>query len=90
MEEAFHRLRLNRAGVNMHLQDEHFKTWLKEEYPAKESTTPPKPEKWMKLVDMVQFMCEHRTIPEESGWMILILVLKGNTDNQEIGLLEVL
>ena len=41
VETAVCRLRLNRAGVHMHLRSEQFNTWLREAYPAKE--TPPYP-----------------------------------------------
>ena len=86
---AVRRLRLKRAGVHMHLRAEHFKTWLRKAYPKIEATAPPNPDKWMKLVELVQFVWEHRTIPEELGWKILILTPKGNTDIQVIGILEV-
>ena len=60
-----------------------------EVYPEKEATTPPKPVRWMKLVNLGQFMWELGTIPADLGCRILVLVSKGNTDNLGIGLLEV-
>ena len=87
---AVRRLRLKRAGVHMHLRAEHFKTWLRKAYPANEATAPPNPAKWMKLVDLVQFMWEHITIPTELVWKILVLTSKGNTHTRGIGLLEFL
>ena len=84
-------LRLKRTGGHMHLWVKHFNMWLREEYPQKEASAPtPKPEKWMKLVELVQFMWDHGTIPAKMVWTILILIPKGNTDNQGIGILEVL
>ena len=44
----------------------------------------------MKLVELVQFMLEYRTIPTDLVWTILILFSKGNAYTQEIGLLEIL
>ena len=35
-------------------------------------------------------MCQHREILIELGWKILVLLPKGNTDTQVIGLLETL
>ena len=42
----------------------------------------------MQLVDIVQYMWSTRDIPRESGWTILVLISKGNTDTQGIGLLK--
>ena len=71
-------MRVNRAGGHTQLQAKHFKMCLRESYPEKEATASPK---LMKLVEMVQFMWERRTIPAELGWTILILISKGNIDN---------
>ena len=43
----------------------------------------------MKLVDMVQFMWDRRTISSEMGWKIVILVPKGNADTRGMGLLGI-
>ena len=58
----------------MHIWAEHLKTWLREAYLEKETTPPPKPLKFMKLVELVQFMWEQVTIPTDMGWKILILI----------------
>ena len=44
----------------------------------------------MKLVDLVQFMWYHRTIPADLGWMIFIPIPKGKSDTQRMGILKVL
>ena len=44
----------------------------------------------MKLVDLVQFMWYHRTIPADLGWMIFIPIPKGKSDTQGMGILKVL
>ena len=83
-------MRMNRKGGHTHLLENHFKTWLREAYLEKEETSLPKPEKWMKLVDMVHFMWDHGTIPTGMVFIILILIPKVNSDTQEKGLLEVI
>ena len=42
---------------------------------------PPPPAKWMKLLELIQFMWEHVTIPTYLGWTILVLISNGNTYN---------
>ena len=74
----------------MHRWDEQFKTWMRKAYLDKEPTSPPNPAKWMKLLGLIQFMWEHRTIPIELGWKIRFFILKVNEDIQGIGLIEVL
>ena len=51
------------------------------------NVNPPIPEKWHKLVDIIQFMWQNGDIPRELGWTILVLTQKGNTDTRGIGLL---
>ena len=67
-DTSVHCLGVNRVGGHTQLWGEHFKSWLREAYPVKEATTPPKPVKWWKLVDLVQFVWELRTIPADMGW----------------------
>ena len=40
------------------------------------------------MVEITQFMWQHRDIQRELGWTILVLITKGNTDTKGIGLLE--
>ena len=49
-------LRKNRSGGHTYLQSEHFQTWLREAYLENKATPPPKTEKWIKIVELVQFM----------------------------------
>ena len=51
---------------------------------------PPNLAKWMTLVELVQFIWDHGTIPKDMGWKILLLITKGNSDTRGIELLEVL
>ena len=79
VEASVHCLRVNTTGGHKHLQAKHFNMCLQKAYPEKDATPPPpKSVKWMKLVEMVQFMWNHGTIPAELGWMILILVPNSN------------
>ena len=49
--------------------------------PGEGGNPPPlKPEKWIKLMELVHFIWKNSTIPIELGWTILILISKGNTD----------
>ena len=54
-------------------------------YPAEGKSTP-----FQKLVGMTQYMWQHRDILADMGWKLLVLIPKGNTDTQGVGLLETL
>ena len=41
-------------------------------------------------MDIVQYIYSTGYIPQELGWTILVLIHKGNTDTQGVGLLETL
>ena len=41
IEAAVRRLKMNRAGGNIHLQVEHLHPWRREAYPSETSTNPP-------------------------------------------------
>ena len=56
MEASFHRLFPLKACRHTHLRAEHFKQWLREAYPGENSNTPPRIERRMILVDIVQNM----------------------------------
>ena len=51
---------------------------------------PPRAELWMCLVDIDQNMWLTGDIPQDLGWNFLVLIPKGTTDTQCIGLLETL
>ena len=55
----------------------------------KTSTAPPNPNRWLKLVELIQFMWENEFIPTELGWTMLVIIQKSNVDTQRIRLLEV-
>ena len=44
----------------------------------------------MCLIDIVQNMWHTGDIPQELGWTLLVLITKGTTDTQGIGMLEIL
>ena len=91
VKSAVLRLRPHKAGSHTHLRTEYFKTWIRKAYPG-EGATPPTPPIWK-----VDAACGHCPIYVEHwgdsallGWTILLLILKGDTDNRGIGLLETL
>ena len=88
-KEAVRRLRRNRSGGHTHLRAEHLQQCIREEYPSETSTAPLKPNRKIKLVEIIQFMWETRFIPTELGWNVLVLIPKVNADTRGIGLLEV-
>ena len=82
-------MRRNRASGHTHLWTEHLQAWLGETYPAETSTEPPNPTRWLKLVELIQFMWENRYIPTKLGWTMLVLIPKVNMDNPGVVLVEV-
>ena len=83
-------LRPHSEGGHTYLRTEHFKQWKMEAYPGEQSKNPPWRERCMCLVDILQHMCLTGEIPRELRWTVLVLVPKGTTDTQDIGLLETL
>ena len=90
MKASVQRLRLHRAGGHTHLCVEHFKQWQRETYPGEQSKIPPRREHWVCLVDLLQHKGPTGEIPQELGWTILVLIPKGTTITQGIGLLDTL
>ena len=84
------RLRPHRSGRHTHLHAEHFKQWRREAYPGENLKTPPQMELWLFLVDLVHNMWNRVGVPQELGWIVLVLISKGTTNTQGIGLLETL
>ena len=50
----------------------------------------PKTDIGRNLVELTQYMWQHREIPTDLEWKILVLTPKGNTDTRGIGLLYTL
>ena len=64
VEVAVSWLRVNMLWGKTHLQAEHFNMCLREAYLATEVTPPPpKPYKWIKVVDLVKFIWYQREFP---------------------------
>ena len=51
---------------------------------------PPNPNRWLKLVDLIQFMWDNGKNPTELGWTVLFIIPKDSTDTWRIGMLEVM
>ena len=87
MEAAVCCLHPPKEGGHTHLCAEHFKQWLWEAYPRENLKTPPQTECWICLVEIIQHMWCTGEIPKEMGCIVLVLISKGTTDIQGIGLL---
>ena len=88
VEAAVRRLHPHRTGGHTHLRAEYSKKWQQEAYPMEQLKTPLWREQWICLVDLVQHMWSMVEIPQELGWMVLVLNPKGNTCTRGIGLLD--
>ena len=62
-EAALQQIRLHKAGGHTLLCAEHFTKWLREAYPAEETSTIPRPDWCQSLVDITQFISQHGEIP---------------------------
>ena len=82
-------MRSNIEGGHAHLWAEHLQAWLMELYPVDTFTASPNPTRWMKLVELIQFVCENGSITMEIGWNVLVMIPKVNSDTGGIGLLDV-
>ena len=90
LEVEVRRLFPFKEGGHTHLHAENFKQWLREALPRENSETPPRTELWMFLVDIVQTMWFMGDIPQDLGWTSFVLIPKGTTYAQGIGLLDTL
>ena len=82
-------MKCNSAGGHTHPHTEHLHQWLREAYSAYTSSISPNPTRWIKLLEIIQFMWETGYIPTELGWTVLVISTKGNAYTPGIGLLEV-
>ena len=73
-------LRNNRAGGHTLLREEQLQAWLREAYPAKTLTSTPNPNRWLKLVDLIQFIWYNGSIPMELGCNGLVKIPRVNAD----------
>ena len=81
-------LRRNSSGSHTHLRAEHLQQLLIEAYSEETYNDPPNPTWWVKLSEIIQSMWDTRSIPTELGCTMLVLITKGNTGTQGIGMLE--
>ena len=72
-----------------HTWAEYVYQWLMESYKSENSNVPPNPNRWIKLVEIIQFLWETWYIPTEIGWTLLVLIPKINMDTWGIGLIEI-
>ena len=90
LEEMVRRLRKHRAGGNTHLHKEHFKHWRRDAYPREQSKTPPTYGSLEVSGRHCTAHLAHGEIPQDLVWNVLVLILKGNTNTRDIGLINTL
>ena len=79
-----------RASGQTHLRMEQFKQWQREVYPRDQLKDPPQMEHWLCLIDIIRHMWFTGEITQDLVWNVIVLIPKGNTDKQDIGLLDTL
>jgi hypothetical protein len=90
-------LQNGQAGGATGMKAEHLKGWLEEvqheekaarENPGRVEADLGLGRKWRIFVEMIQTIWEHGEIPEQMGWMVVVLLPKGGGDFRGIGLLN--
>jgi hypothetical protein len=88
IREAVKSLRNGRAGGLGGMRAEHLKRWCRDvEEEEREDKWGPG-DKWRVLVQLIQTIWEHGSIPQQMTWMVIVLLPKGGGDYRGIGLLE--
>ena len=86
------RLRSNLATGPSQMKSEHVKEWRDDAHPkplpGTEIVPEPRPEKWNRVVDLVQHIFETGSIPQKLTWSILACLPKRGGGHRGIGLLE--
>jgi hypothetical protein len=81
-----------RSGGASKMRTEHMKEWLKgirwEEDPKQSIGNQGAGDAWCLLMRLVDTVWETGTIPQQLGWIIVVLIPKGGGDYRGIGLLE--
>ena len=85
------RLRSQFVGLEMEklpsrVRIEHFKEWLGEATRDKDQHS----ENWNRVVELLQSCLRKRCVPIQLTWSTVVLLLKGNGDYWDIGLLEII
>ena len=80
-----------RSGGASKMRAEHVKEWLqgiKREEDPKQNGNQGAGDSWRLLMRLVTAVWETGTIPQQMGWVIVILIPKGGGDYRRVGLLE--
>ena len=72
-------------GGHTRLQEEHLQACLREAHLVETSAVPPNPTLCLKLVDIIQLLCETGSIPTELVLTVLVLIPKVNSDTRVSG-----
>ena len=70
------------------MRAEHLKRWLRDIDEEEKEDKRGRGDKWRVLVQLIQTIWEHGSIPQQMTWMVIVLLPKGGSDYQCIGLLE--
>jgi hypothetical protein len=88
IREAVKCLRYGRAGGLGGMRAEHLKQWLRDIEEEEREDKRGRGDKWRVLVQLIQTIWEHGSIPQQMTWMVIVLLPKGGGDYRGIGLLE--
>ena len=88
IREAVKSLRNGRAGGLGGMRAEHLKRWLRDIEEEEQEDKRGRGDKWRVLVQLIQTIWEHGSIPQQMTWMVIVLLPKGGGDYRGIGLLE--
>ena len=81
-------LRNGRAAGASGITAEHIKQWLREMIEEEEQGKAGLGNKWRLFIELVQIVWAEGEIPQQMGWMTVVLLPKGGGDFRGIGLLE--
>ena len=90
--DAVRRLRINKATGPSGMKVEHFKEWYVDAHPEPKPGDPevpiPRPEKWNRLVELVQRMFRTGEVPTKCVWSFLAVIPKPDGGQRGVGLVE--
>ena len=89
LEVPVRKLKRNKYGGHKHFRAGNLKGWLLGAYTDRD-TAPLQKSLRGKLLALTKHMWDHRTLPTDLSWTILVFLLKVNVDTRWISLIKVL
>ena len=90
--DAVYRLKNNKATGPTGMKAEHFKEWYEaarpEPKPGEPDAPVPRPEKWNRLVELIQHMFRTGEVPTKCAWSFLAVIPKPDGGQRGVGLVE--